>query len=93
MQPVLTETTLFSGTFPPSCIHFSTLQSLLPSSGRSFTSQVVEGWNYVVRTVFLTLTGGSGGLQLETLSSLKVGLKRWGSEIGKTVTGNKDEKR
>ena len=70
------------------------MQSLLPSSAdQSLTSQLVQGWNNIVRTVFLTVSGDSGGLQLETLNSLKVGLKRWGSEMRKTVTsGNSDNK-
>ena len=56
-------------------------------------SQLVTGWNSLVRTVFLTVAGESGGLQLETLNSVKVGLKRWGSEIQKTVTSsNSDNK-
>ena len=41
-----------------------------------------------MRTAFLTITGQSGGLQSETLNSVKVGLKRWGSEIKKGVTGS-----
>ena len=69
-------------------------QSLvLSSEGQSLTSQLVEGWNGLVKTAFLTIAGRSGGLQLETLSSLKVGLRRWGSEIKKSVTGsNSDHK-
>ena len=67
------------------------MQSLL-SSDRPLTSQLVEGWNSLVRTVFLTVAGESGGLQLETLSSVKVGLKRWASEMKKTVTsGNSSD--
>ena len=61
----------------------SHLQSLLAGSGPLWP-RLVHSWNYIVRTVFLTLSG-EGGLQSETLSSLKVGLKRWGSEIKKTV--------
>ena len=69
------------------CVLF--VQSLMPSSsGQSLTSQLVVGWNGLVRTAFLTIAGESGGLQLETLSSLKAGLKRWGSELKKTVTGS-----
>lgn len=77
----------------PSNWHFFLSQSLLSTSDRSLTSQLVEGWNYAVRRVFQTLNGDNDGLQLETLGSLKVGLKRWGSETLKTVTGrSSDEK-
>ena len=63
-------------------------QSLLQSSkDQPLSSKLVQGWNNIVRTAFLTIRGDSGGLQLETLRSLNVGLKRWGSEIKKTVTG------
>ena len=61
---------------------------MLSSEGQTLTSQLVEGWNGLVRTAFLTITGQSGGLQSETLNSVKVGLKRWGSEIKKGVTGS-----
>ena len=69
-------------------------QSLLSSSPhQSLSSQLVEGWNNIVRTTFLTIKGDKGGLQLETFQSLRVGIKRWGSEIRKTVTNsNSDDK-
>ncbi|CAI8050744.1 hypothetical protein GBAR_LOCUS27829 [Geodia barretti] len=71
-------------------IHYPTAsgKTLLSSEGQTLTSQLVEGWNGLVRTAFLTITGQSGGLQSETLNSVKVGLKRWGSEIKKGVTGS-----
>ena len=65
-------------------------QALLRSSSGPLGTRLVEGWNCAVKTAFLTVNG-EGGLQLETLSSLNVGLKRWGSEIAKTVTGSNED--
>lgn len=72
-------------------IHYPTSRKI---HGETTLSVAVEGWNSFVKTTFLTLTGSSDGLQLETLNSLKVGLKRWGSEIKNTVVGssNSDKK-
>ena len=69
------------------------MQSLLSSSDQPLSSKLVEGWNNIVRVTFSTIKGDKGGLQLETLQSLRVGMKRWGSEIRKTVTSsNSDNK-
>ena len=67
--------------------HTSTYSQTLLGDQGPLGPRLVRGWNDAVRSAFLVL-GGEGGLQSETLSSLKVGLKRWGAEIKKSISGS-----